>query len=95
MSANNQRMISAVLLALCLCGGDVLAATVDWAAVQGLAPGDRIEVDLLTGKIVTGTVDHVGSASVFVPSGGKVVEVPSANIGQLYKKKESGWRRQR
>ena len=81
------RGICAFLLLFSLMTGQMNAAPSDWAAVQQLAPGQRIAVDLSTGGTVNGKLDHVTSDSVFVLRGSKTIEVKIADVDRLYSRK--------
>ena len=67
------------------------AATGDWTAVQALVAGQRVQVDLSSGKMLKGKIDHVTPESVFVRSGRKLEEVQRKDISHLYIKKKGGW----
>lgn len=90
ISAIGKIALGALLATLCLQGGPALAGTADWAAVTGLAPGDRVQIDLFDGKTLSGTIDHTTSGSVFILGRNQVTEVPSNTVRRLYKTKKSG-----
>src|ERR1039457_4420484 len=76
-----------ILLPLCL-ARQVLGATPDWAAVQGLAAGARVHVILTTGKNLNGVIDHVTAEAVYLHSRKQTIEVRREEIGRLYRKKD-------
>lgn len=63
------------------------SATADWAAVESLAVGERIQVELSTGKVVSGRIDHVTPESVFVQHGTQTTEVRRQEVNRLYRQK--------
>src|ERR1022692_1735544 len=77
-----------ILLPLCL-ARQVLGATPDWAAVQGLAAGARVHVILTTGKNLNGVIDHVTAEAVYLHSRKQPIEVRREEIGRLYRKKDT------
>lgn len=79
------RGIWALLVVFCLSTGQILAAPTDWAVVEQLAAGQRIEAELSTGKTVKGKVDHVTPASVFIERRGKPIEVKRGEVARLYR----------
>jgi len=80
------RVIGVLLLVPCLVESQV-SATADWAAVEGLAAGERVEVELSTGKSVSGKIDHVTLESVFVQRGKKTTEVRRQEVSRVYRQK--------
>jgi hypothetical protein len=87
------RRLIAFLLIGFLLSGQVFAATSDWGAVQALAMGERVQVNLATGKTIKGKLDHVTSESVFLQIDGKVTEVSQKEISRLYLKKKGSWQK--
>jgi hypothetical protein len=87
------RMISAFVLMVSLLCGQISAATADWANVLALAAGDRIQVDLSTGQLLKGKVDHVTPQSVFVLANNKVTAVQKNDVTRLYLKKKGDWKK--
>ncbi len=81
------RSICVFLLLLSLLIGQITAAPSDWAAVEQLAAGERIEAALSTGKTLKGKVDHVTPASVFIERRGKTIEVKRGDVARLYRLK--------
>ena len=77
-----------ILLPLCL-ARQVLGATPDWAALQGLAAGARVHVILTTGKNLNGVIDHVTAEAVYLHSRKQTIEVRREEIGRLYRKKDT------
>jgi hypothetical protein len=73
------------LLLLCLATGQITAAPSDWAVVEQLTAGQRIEASLSTGSSVKGKVDHVTPASVFIERRGKTIEVKRVDVARLYR----------
>jgi hypothetical protein len=80
------RIICVLLLVPCLVAAPN-SATADWAAVESLAAGERIQVELSTGKFVNGKIDHVTSESVFVQHGRQTTEVRRQEVNRLYRQK--------
>ena len=80
------RMISVLLLVPCLVAAPN-SVTANWAAVESLAAGERIQVELSTGKFVNGKVDHVTPESVFVQHGRQTTEVRRQEVNRLYRQK--------
>jgi hypothetical protein len=87
------RRAKAFLLAGFLLSEQVSAATADWAAVQALAVGERIQVNLSTGKTLKGKLDHVTSESVFLQVDGRATEVLQKDVSRLYLKKRGSWQK--
>lgn len=80
-----RRRVCVFLLLLFLLAGQMIAAPSDWAVVEQLAAGQRIEAALSTGKTLKGKVDHVTPASVFIERRGKTVEVKRGDVARLYR----------
>jgi hypothetical protein len=80
-----RRSICIFLLLLSLLTGQITAAPSDWAAVEQLAAGERIEAALSNGKTLKGKVDHVTPASVFIERRGKTIEVKRGDVARLYR----------
>lgn len=78
------RIVLVSLLLLSLCGGQLTAAAVDWAPVQAIAPGQRIEVALLSGQKLTGDLDHATAEAVFIRNRSGVAETRRQDIQRLY-----------
>ena len=73
-------------LLLSLWTGPLTAAPSEWAVVERLAAGERIEAALSTGKTLKGKVDHATPASVFIERGGKTIEVKRVDVARLYRR---------
>ena len=85
------RGASTFLLIGVLLSSQVSAATEDWSAVQALAAGEKIQVNLSTGERLTAKLDHVTSDSVFLRIDEKVREVARKDVGRLYLIKRGNW----
>lgn len=79
------RGICVFLLLLSLLAGQIIAAPSDWAVVEQLASGQRIEAALSNGKTLKGKVDHVTPASVFIERRGKTIELKRVDVARLYR----------
>jgi hypothetical protein len=80
------RIISVLLLVPCLAAGPN-SATADWAVVESLAVGERIQVELSIGKSVNGKIDHVTPEAVFVQHGSQTTEIRRHEVNRLYRQK--------
>jgi hypothetical protein len=87
------RRSSAFLLIGFLLSGQVIAETSDWATVQALAMGERIQVNLSTGRTMKGKLDHVTSESAFMQINGKAMEISRKEISRLYLRKKGSWQK--
>ena len=63
------------------------SATADWAAVQSLGAGERIEVELSSGKAVRGKLVHVTPDAVIVQRGMQTTEARRQEVRLLYEHK--------
>lgn len=79
-------IICVLLLVPCLVAAPN-SATTDWAAVESLAAGERIQVELSTGRTVNGKIDHVTPEAVFVQRGSQTTEVRRQEVNHLYRHK--------
>ncbi|MBI3666526.1 MAG: hypothetical protein HY236_09950 [Acidobacteria bacterium] len=84
------KVICVTVLLPCLVG-QTFAATSEWAAVQSLAAGERIEVSLATGKTLNGNIDHVTAEAVYLQSRTQTVAIRCDEISGLYTKKKKSW----
>jgi hypothetical protein len=80
------RIISVLLLVPCLAAGPN-SATADWAVVESLAVGERIQVELSIGESVNGKIDHVTPEAVFVQHGSQTTEIRRHEVNRLYRQK--------
>jgi sRNA-binding regulator protein Hfq len=80
------RIICVLLLVPCLVAVPN-SATADWAAVQSLAAGERIQVHLFNGKILDGRINRVTSDAVFVERRSQTTEVPRQDVSRVYRQK--------
>lgn len=79
------RGICVFLLLFSLLTGQMSATPSDWAAVQQLAAGERIEVGLFIGGSLKGKLDHATPEAVFVRQGSKTVEVKIGDVERVYR----------
>ena len=78
------RGVVAFLGALAFCSG-ALAQAGGWAAVEGIAPGARVEVRLSPPATVRGVVASVSASGVAVRRpGGSVQDIARAKIAKIY-----------
>jgi len=78
-------------VSLCCLVGQILGASSDWAVVQGLAAGERIQLDLTTGKILKGRIDHVTADAVYLQTQSQTAAVSRDEISRLYVTKKRNW----
>jgi hypothetical protein len=79
----------AVLLP-CLVGHG-LAASSDWARVQSLASGARLQVSLTTHEQVEGRLDHVTSDALYLVGKKQTREVRRDGISRVYLNRKGSW----
>ncbi|MFN7994214.1 MAG: hypothetical protein U0Q18_11455 [Bryobacteraceae bacterium] len=84
------KTICIAILLPCLVG-QVFAANSDWAAVQGLAAGQPIRVQLTTGKTLNGTVDRVTPEAIYVQTRTQSTEIRRDEINRIALKKKRNW----
>jgi hypothetical protein len=71
--------------------GQTLAAPSDWAVVQNLPAGQRVQVNLRTGKILHGNVDHVTAEAVYLKTHKQMTPVRRDEISELSIPKKTNW----
>ncbi|MBI3665890.1 MAG: hypothetical protein HY236_06640 [Acidobacteria bacterium] len=81
------RTACVLLLLFCLLAGPITAANADWAAVEGLPAGERIQVDLSTGKTLKGTIDHLTAETVYLRSKDKTLNANRQDVTRVYRQK--------
>lgn len=74
-----------VLLPLLAAGGT--PPPTEWAAVERIAAGERIEVQLSTGKTVKGRIDHATADAAYLTGKEKTVEVRRVDVQRLSRRK--------
>jgi hypothetical protein len=77
------RIVCVFLLVPLLVTGEVRSMPTDWAAVERLAAGERVEVQLPAGKNLKGTIDHVTADAAYIQRGSKTVEVRREQVMRL------------
>ncbi len=87
------RIVIATLLIGSLLSVQLFAETGDWAAVQALAVGERIQVDVSSGKMLRGSLDRVTSDSLFVKIDARVTEVSQKDVSRVFILRKSNWRK--
>ncbi len=80
--------VGCVFVALAVFASQMQAASQEWAVVQGLAPGARVQVSLRDGKTVSGSIDHVTVDAVYLQTKKETVTISRDEISRLYVKKK-------
>ena len=60
----------------------------DWAAIQGMAAGERIEVQLDDNTMRIGPLDHATAEAVFLRRDGGALEIPRAQVWKICQRRK-------
>lgn len=80
------RIILATVTMLSLLATQASAATSNWAVLQALGSGERIEVHLANGSKLSGELERVTPETLYVAVRSGTVGVPRAEVGRVYTK---------
>jgi len=81
------RVTCVFLLVPLLLAGQTTSPPTAWAAVERIAAGERIEVQLLDYKTLKGTFDHVTADAVYLQRAGKTIEARRDAVRRLWRRK--------
>ena len=81
------RVTCVFLLVPLLSYGQAASAPTEWAAVERIAAGERIEVQLLDYKTLKGTFDHTTANVVYLQRAGKTIEARRDEVRRLWRRK--------
>ena len=81
------KRICVCLLLPALAAGQVSSAAMQWVVVERIATGERVEVELSSGKRLKGTIDHVTAEAAYARIGRQTVEVQRDRVKRLHWRK--------
>jgi len=81
------RTICATLLIPFLAAAQSASTPDAWEAVERIAAGERVQIQLHDYSAMSGRLDHATADAVYVLHGGKTTEVRRDNVRKVYRRK--------